>query len=311
MTLRPEDVLRLPCPGPVLKAAVSAACREKPLPTAPPSIRSLRRRAACLAAELSLRRWLDQHQLPYDLRLDTPLTAPEHPQLYLGGRRVRVHLFLPRGAAAAERLHRQPHRLLTVPLPRPESEPDGLPLAPPDLLVFVTLIGFPVPLSALAPQASHSSPPTTRLASPPEWFRTHLLRCPAVELRYDGQHSLDLHLIAWIGPRPVTHRLALPPQQAVLVSGEVGRVVWLQTSQSPDGALQMTSSAGLRWRLSPGRWHALPLPSAEVLLAGWCTCRELEARLQRAQVAGQSTPWRELRPLSDLATRLRRRLPAP
>lgn len=290
---------------------MSAACRERPHPTAPPSIRSLRRRAACLAAVLSLRRWLEHHQLPYDLRLETPLTAPEHPQLYLGGRRVRVHLFLPRNTASAERLHRQPHRLLTVPLPRPETQPDGLPLGPQDLLVFGTLIGFPIRLSTLAPPLARSSPPTTYLASPPEWFRAHLLRCSALQFRYDGEHSLDLYLIGWIGPRPVSRRLTLPPQHPSVVSGQMGHVVWLQTSQSPEGALQLTSSSGLRWRLPPGRWHALPLASAEVLLAGWCTRQELEARLQRAQVAGQSAPWRELRPLSDLAARLGRRLPAP
>lgn len=285
-------------------AAVSAACRERPRPGISPSIRSLRRRAACLAAELSLRHWLDQHQLPYDLRFETPLTAPEHSQLYLGGRRALLHIILPHSAAAVQRLRHQPSRLLAATLPRTDLQPDGLPSAPQDLLIFGALIGFSAPHAPVDPRPSRSSPLTVYLASPPEWFRIPLGRCPTVEIIHDGQDRVNLRVIAWLGSKPVTRRLTLRPQQPFVLSGELGNVLWLQSARLPDGLLQFACPSLLRWKLSPRRWHALPIHPAEVLLVGWCTRRELEARMRQALLSAQPARWRALRPLAELAARL-------
>lgn len=287
-------------------AAVAAACRERPHPGAPPSIRHLRRRTATLLGELSLRRWLDHHHLPYDLRLDTPLTAPEHPQLYLGGRRAELLITLTPGHPAARASRHRPHRLLAGALSRPAPAAPGLPPAPQDVLVFGALTGLAVPDLPSDPAAAPPSLPCPLVASPPEWFRNHLSRASAVEVRHLGYRSLELRIVAWRGTTIITHHLSLQPQCPSLLAGEIGHITWLHAPQPPDGPLLMTVPSRLHWKLRPTRWHTVGLHSAEILLVGWCTRQELEALLLQRLHAARPACLADLHPLADLAARLRR-----
>ncbi len=286
-------------------AAVAAACRERPRPGAAPSIRDLRSRAATLLGELSLRRWLDHHHLLYDLRLETPLTAPEYPKLFLGGRRAEVLITRTPGPAAARALRRQPDRLLAGALSRPPLATPGLPPAPQDILVFGALTGLAAPDLPTAQAAAPLSLPCQLVASPPEWFRRHLNRASAVEVSHLGHRSLELTIIAWRGTRTIAHRLSLQPQRPSVLTGEIGQITWLHTAQPADGPLLMTSPSRIHWTLRPTRWHNVCLHPAEVILVGWCTRQELEALLQHRLHAAQPARLADLRPLADLAARLR------
>ncbi|MEW6567504.1 MAG: hypothetical protein AB1449_04930 [Chloroflexota bacterium] len=288
----------------MIRAATAAACRER-LPTGVAhSPRQLRRRVAHLAAELALRRWLDEQGLPYDLRLETPLTAPDHPHLFLGGRRVDIHIILIRSTRAIQALRSHPHGLLAWSLPGPAPTPAGLAPTPHDLIVFGILIGNLAPGLRQARIACDAGLPCALVASLPEWILSRLTGHSAIHLHYLGSRTLELDLVAWRGGKPSTHHVLLPPGDTTALPPGAGGIAWLHTTQLPDGPIELSCPFGPHWRLTPARWNNLWIYAAEILLAGWRTRQEVEALLRRDLAGRHPTRLADLRPLADWLTRL-------
>ena len=76
---------------------------------------SLRRMVAEAAVELAFRRYLTEHEVPFDVKGATPFTDPDHYDVSLAGRRCEVKTFFIRHREQALQIKHNPQILLNVP----------------------------------------------------------------------------------------------------------------------------------------------------------------------------------------------------
>jgi hypothetical protein len=297
MTISPEDLVHLPwdesltlagvtyLERTLVRALASAAC---------PSPSDLRGQVASVAADLALRRWLDEANVPYGLIGDEPFTRPEWPRLAVGGRRLVLHTSLVSSRRAIRRLRRSASIALEAPAAIVRSRLEAAELSEGDLVGFALSLALETRTLTDLERATAARQPIHLLAAAPRPLG-HVpsaaadlgvvsLSSPAGPCDVILQGLLPDHgewsAPARLGPSPAYQS---PPLHALMALHALHR--------PPGPILICTASRPDPWRLHPGEWTNLWLYGIEILLLGWSSIREFRAR---ATSASPSIPFPEL-----------------
>ena len=102
----------------------------------------LRRIVAGVAVELAFRRYLSEHEIPYDVKGATPFTEPDRYDVSLGGRRCDIKSFLITYREQISKMRRCPNIVLQAPALVPSDQHAGDGHLDSDLYLFAFLPGL-------------------------------------------------------------------------------------------------------------------------------------------------------------------------
>ena len=92
-----NDFIRIPYTPDLSTSGIAYACRSLPHTynrMGGSNTKRMRRIVGGIAVELAFRRYLGEHQIPFDVKGATPFTDPDKYDVSLGGRRCDVKSFM-------------------------------------------------------------------------------------------------------------------------------------------------------------------------------------------------------------------------
>jgi len=282
----------------------------------------LRKIVAGVAVELAFRRWLDANEVPYDLLGATAFTEKDKYDLRLGGRRCDLKSFLITRRDDIRELRRDPGWLLDAAALVPEDQLLGQSLADGDVYAFGFLAGLETRQRDELEKAVQAGQPLQLVASPDAdaWLGRGLWRpLGPLALKTNLLAPLEVEIGGQGADRSaVVERLLLPPRERVETQHEFYSLLYLQVDRLPEGQLGVHSPALRETHvITPAQWHNIWIYGMEVIIAGWLTkgdfrshSRRLPAgsrvkQYARTQTTNYALDVRHLRPIRDLATRVK------
>src|SRR5688572_10475541 len=143
--ISPSDLIHLPYTRDLTEGGIAYAVRSLPYTYnrmgGSPYDR-LRRIVAGVAVELAFRRYLSEHDIPYDVKGATPFTDPDRYDVSLGGRRCDIKSFLITHREQISNMQRCPNLVLQAPALVPSDQHAGDSLLDSDLYLFAFLPGL-------------------------------------------------------------------------------------------------------------------------------------------------------------------------
>jgi len=126
--ISPSDILHLPYTHNLTEGGIAYALHSLPYTFnrmgGSPNDR-LRRIVAGAAVELAFRRYLSDHEIPFDVKGATPFTEPDRYDVALGGRRCDIKSFLITHREQISALRRNPQVVLNAPALVPSDQHAG------------------------------------------------------------------------------------------------------------------------------------------------------------------------------------------
>ena len=320
MSLKPQDLIRLPYDDSLTSAGVTYACRSMHYSHSTSrrvSGHRIRRSVASVAAELAFRRWLDAEDVPYRLIQATPFTRPNHYTLTVGGRRLDVRSIFITSRRQIRRLRQDPSWLLKIEALIPIDHLASDFLSAGDPYTFVIIAGLETRTQAELQWALAAAQPSFLLAIPPDhaWRQIQPQRSlgklmlrnndpQSIDIEFCGQHA-DHHLIS--------ERLTLLPGQQTELPIDLASLLYIHSTHPLVGIINVHSPTLRRtWSVGPQSWSNIWIYGLEVFLAGWCTKRAFQRSSQFLPAGSQTRlgrhtrndnralPISQLRPIREL-----------
>lgn len=323
--LFPADILRLPYDDSLTRAGVEYAKKSlhytynrMHLPPGP----RLRKIVAGVAVELAFRRWLDANDVPYDLHGATAFTEKDRYDLRLGGRRVDLKSFFLTERETISALRRDPTWLLDAAALVPEDQLASAKLDDGDVYVFGFLAGLEARQQAETRQAEAAGQPLELVATLPDegWLgRPKWRSLGALAYKSNCGAPLELEVGGQARNRAaLTETLLLSPGTRLAGQQRYYALLYLRASRAPEAEVGVHSPVLERTHLvRPVDWHNIWVYGMEVFIAGWLTKGEFLAlgrrlpagarvkQYPRTQTANRAVLAQDLRPVADLAARVR------
>jgi hypothetical protein len=283
----------------------------------------LRKIVAGVAVELAFRHWLEAQGVRYDVEGATPFTERDRYDLRLGGRKCDVKSFLVSDRRRIAEVRRDPRVLHTAEALVPEDQLHSESLAESDLYLFGFLAGLETRGAGELQRALQAEQPV---------YLLHTFE-PARWRGAEKWQSLGRLVLKADTPRPVVvevggqdrgraalaEPVSLPPRTRIETAHEFYSLLYLHVDGLPGGAVGVHSPK-LRQTLlvPPGEWDNIWIYGLEVFLAGWLTKAEFRERSRRlparsavwqyarTQTDNRAVPVTGLRPVGELAERMRR-----
>jgi hypothetical protein len=319
------DLLRLPYDDTLTRAGVEYAKKSlhytynrMHLPPGP----RLRKIVAGVAVELAFRRWLDANEVPYDLHGVTAFTEKDKYDLRLGGRRVDLKSFFLTDREAITALRRDPGWLLDAEALVPEDQLASAKLDDGDVYVFGFLTGLEARQQADTRQAEAAGQPLELVATLADdvWLgRSKWRTLGALALKSNCGAPLELEVGGQARDRgALAETLILPPGTRVVAQHRYYALLYLRAFRAPEAEVGVHSPNLQRTHVvRPVDWHNIWVYGMDVFVAGWLTKGELLARgrrlpagarvkqYPRTQTANRSVLVQDLRPVAELAARIK------
>jgi hypothetical protein len=322
MTVGPADLIHRPFDPTLTQAGVTYAIRtlaHHPASSPSATISLMRRRVVQTAAELAVRRWLEDEGVGYLLLGDSPLTEPAHRSLLLGGRTVCVSAQLVSARDSIRGLQSAPGVFLETERLEPPRVSASQAAAEAAIVLVVLLVALQARTREDIQRAHASGQPSALIALPPgrPWTHPPAHRSlGSLAFSAHGNAALEIEVTGvQAGLVPIQHRFSLQPHSPYEDSPALHAVRCLCVDRLPDGPLTLRSTATRRtWHVPVNRWTNLWLYGREIILVGWSAAPlylpDTTARQHRYNGAGTGRPGAplylsDLRPLSDLLRRLR------
>jgi len=327
MSLKPQDLIRLPYDDSLTLAGVTYACRSMHYCQSPNrrvSAHRIRRSVATVAAELAFRRWLDSEDVPYGLIQATPFTRPNHYTITVGGRRLDVRLIFITSRQQIRRLRQDPSWLLQIEALIPIDQLTSDFLSRGDPYAFVIIAGLETRTQAELQRALAAAQPSFLIAIPPvrAWRQIQPKRSLGqLMLRNNDPQSIDIELGGQLADRRlISERLTLLPGQQTELPIDLASVLYIHSTRPLAGIINVHSPTLRRtWSVGPQSWSNIWIYGLEVFLAGWCTKRAFQSRAhflpagsqtrlgRRTRNDSRALPISQLRPIRELVERIDQR----
>ena len=327
MSLKQQDLIRLPYDDSLTSAGVTYACRSLHYSQSTShrvSAHRIRRSVAAVAAELAFRRWLDAEDVPYGLIQAAPFTKPNHYTITVGGRRLDVRTIFITSRRQIRRLRMDPSWLLQIEalIPIDHLASDFLSIGDP--YAFVIIAGLETRTQAELLRALAAAQPSFLIAIPPDraWRQIQPERSLGqLMLRNNDLQSIDIELGGQLADRRViSERLTLLPGQRTELPIDLASVFYIHSTCPLVGMINIHSPTLRRtWSVGPQSWSNIWIYGLEVILAGWCTKREFQCRAhflpagsqthlgRRTRNDSRALPISQLRPIRELVDRIDQR----
>jgi hypothetical protein len=319
------DLLRLPYDDSLTRAGVEYAKKSlhytynrmhlEPGPR-------LRKIVAGVAVELALRRWLEANEVPYDLLGATAFTERDKYDLRLGGRRVDLKSFFITDRDDITALRHDPSWLLDAAALVPEDQFNSHKLEDGDVYVFGFLAGLEARQQADTRRVLDVGQPVELVATfvDDDWLgRAQWRSLGTLTLQNDGPLPLELEVGGQGRDREaIVEPLVVPAEARAAMTARLYALLYLRAFQPPPTRVDVRSSALNRTQsVLPTDWHNIWVYGMDVFIAGWLTKGEFRERSRRlpagsrvkqyprTQTVNRSLPIRDLRPITELARRIK------
>ncbi len=317
--LTAADILRLPFTPDLTEAGIAYAIRSLPYTydrMGGSPFNRLRRIVAGVAVELALRRYLSEHDIPFDVKGATPFTDPDRYDVALGGHRCDVKSFLITYREQITEMRRNPGVLLNAPALVPLDQHVSEGHSGHDLYLFAFLTGL---LAAsqddLKKVIAAEQPHYLVHVMPNEWYRPRVW-CPLgpLTLKSDSDAALTLEIAGQDEGRGFLMRsVTLPPRQRVVLKDPFFAVTSLHIHHPIDARLGIHCPAYKEAHIvNPLEWGNIWVYGMDIYLTGFMTRDEFRRRAgliqpgtrvfqyQHTQVRNLAVPVSELKPLHEL-----------
>jgi hypothetical protein len=281
----------------------------------------LRRIVAGVAVELAFRRYLSEHEIPFDVQGATPFTDPDRYDVSLGGRRCDIKSFLITRREQITEMKRNPQIVLNAPALVPSDQNAAEGHSDHDIYLFAFL---PALLAAsqddLQKAISKNQPYFLVHAMPDAWVRpSGWNSLGALVLKSESDETQVLEIGGQDAVRKMRSlEVELPPHTRIRIDDRFFSVAYLQSKFLPGARVGIHSPARKETHLvGMLEWGNIWIYGMDVLLAGWLTREEFNRRAHpiqegtrvfqydRTRTKNLAVPVSDLKPLPDLLERVR------
>ena len=281
----------------------------------------LRRIVAGVAVELAFRRYLAEHEIPFDVKGATPFTDPDRYDVSLGGRRCDIKSFLITYREQISEMKRNPKAVMTAPALVPSDQHAAEGRSDNDIYLFAFLPGLIAASQADIQKVSAANQPLYLIHSMPEsWARpSQWSPLGKLVIKSEAETPITLEIGGQDAGREMRSvSVDVPPGIRVEVNDDFFSLTYLRTKTIPEARVGIRCA---RWNethlIGALDWGNIWVYGMDILLAGWLTREEFSRRAQpiregarvfqydRTRTKNLAVPISELKPLSNLFERVK------
>jgi hypothetical protein len=281
----------------------------------------LRRIVAGVAVELAFRRYLSQHDIPYDVKGATPFTDPDKYDVSLGGRRCDIKSFLITYREQISKMRLNPNIVLQAPALVPSDQHAGDGHSDYDLYLFAFLPGLITTSQDDFKRVITADQPHYLIHAMPESWARPSTWSPLgrLALKSESEETQIVEIGGQDEGREMRSRLVeIPPHTRVELEKGFFSVSYLHIKSAPDARIGIHSPTRRETYLIGGMdWGNIWVYGMDILLAGYLTREEFSRRASPVQAGARvfqynqtrtknlAVPVSDLKPLSELFERVK------
>lgn len=266
-----SDLLQLPYTPDLTEGGIAYALRS--LPHGSLSYDRIRRTVAGVAVELAFRRYLSQHDIPFEIKSATPFTEPDKYDVSLGGRRCDIKSFLISHRDQISEMRHNPDVILNAPalVPSDHHTVDGH--SDNDLYLFAFLSGLIAASQNDLKKVIGTNQPHYLIHAMPEAWRKPFNWNPLTPLALKSE-SDEKMLVEVSGQDEgrgfVTRLVNLPPKMRVTINDPFYSLASIHVKNIPSARLGIHSPAHQEVHIIPPLdWGNIWVYGMDIYLAGY------------------------------------------
>ncbi len=280
----------------------------------------LRRIVAGVAVELAFRRYLAEHDIPFDVMGATPFTDPDRYDVSLGGRRCDIKSFLITYREQIAEMKRSPQIVLNAPALVPSDQNAAEGHSAYDIYLFAFLSGLVASSQEALKKVIAANQPTYLIHSMPEsWARpSGWNSLGALVLKSESAITQIVEVGGQDAGREMRSlRVEVPPRTRIKLDEGFFSMAYVHIQNQPEARIGI-HSPGLQEThlISPMDWGNIWVYGMDILLAGYLTREEFSRnaspvlpgsrvfQYDRTRTKNLAVAISDLKPLSDLFERV-------
>lgn len=281
----------------------------------------LRRIVAGAVVELAFRRYLSEHNIPFEVKGALPFTDPDRYDVSLGGRRCDIKSFLITYRDQISEMKRNPQVVLRAPALVPSDQNAGDGHSDNDLYLFAFLSGLVAASQDDMKKASEASQPFYLMhAMPDSWTRPFTWSpLGALALKSDSEQTQIVEIGGQDEGRATRSQVVeVPPRTRVQIEDGFFSLSYVHIKSAPNARIGIHSPIRKEtYIIGEMDWGNIWVYGMDILLAGYLTREEFKRRASFIQAGARvfqydktraknlAVPVSDLKPLSDLFERVR------
>ena len=319
-----SDLIHLPYTNDLTEGGIAYALRSLPYTYnrmgGSPYDR-LRRIVAGVAVELEFRRYLTEHEVPFDVKGATPFTEPDRYDVALGGRRCDIKSFLITYRHQISEMKRNPEIVLNAPALVPSDQNVAEGHSEKDIYLFAFLSGLIAASQDDLQKVIYKKQPYYLVhAMPDVWVRPSRWNpLGTLVLKSESAEPQTVEIGGQDEEREMrTSIVELPPNTRVEINDGFFSVTYIHSKSLPGGRIGIHSSTRDEMHIiGTSDWGNIWVYGMDITLAGWLTRAEFNQHAKpiqegarvfqydRTRTKNMAVTVRDLRPISDLLDRVR------
>ena len=280
----------------------------------------LRRIVAGVSVELAFRRYLGEHEIPFDVLGATPFTDPDRYDVSLGGRRCDLKSFLIMHREKISEMKRNPQIVLNAPALVPSDQHAAEGHSPYDIYLFVFLSGLvAASREDLRKVIAGRQPHYLIHAMPESWARpSNWNPLGSLVIKSESQTTQSIEIGGQDAGREMrTVTLKVPPRTRVKVAEGFYSVAYIHLQSQPEARIGIHSRALQETHLiGPLDWGNIWVYGLDILLTGYLTHEDFSQnassilpgsrvfQYDRTRTKNLAVTVSDLKPLAELFERV-------
>ncbi|MDQ3004923.1 MAG: hypothetical protein M3R47_06010 [Chloroflexota bacterium] len=318
------DLLHLPYTRDLTEGGIAYAVRSLPYTynrMGGSPYERLRRIVAGVAVELAFRRYLSEHDIPFDVKGATPFTDPDHYDVSLGGRRCDIKSFLITYRHQISEMQRDASVVLKAPALVPSDQNAGEGHSDNDLYLFAFLPGLIAASADAMKKVVEAQQPFYLMHVMPDAWTRPVTWTPlgALTLKSDSEQTQIVEIGGQDEGREMRSRVVeIPPRRRIQIEDGFFSVSYIHIRSAPNARIGIHSpTRNDTCVVEALDWGNIWVYGMDILLAGYLTREEFKRRASFVQAGARvfqydrtrtknlAVPVSELKPLSELFGRVR------
>jgi hypothetical protein len=281
----------------------------------------LRRIVGGVAVELSLRRYLGEQNIPFDVKGATPFTEPDKYDVALGGHRCDLKTFVTSKRNQISAVRANPDLILRAPALIPSDQFVSESRSDQDIYIFAFLLGLTTNSPEDIQKAQEARQPLYLVHVPPETWSRPAAWVPLGEIvmKSECTFPIMIEIGGQDGERDfITRTVRLDPLKRMELPADFFSITYIHVDQIPNARIGLhPADRGETHLIAPLEWGNIWIYGFETWLAGWIAHEEFRRKsstivagsrvfqYSKTQTKNHSVPVTDLRPLVDLFARVR------
>ena len=317
-----SDLLHLPHSRDLTEGGIAYALRSLPYMyqrAGASRYDRLRRVVAGAAVELAFRRYLSEHDIPFEVKGALPFTDPEHYDVTLGGRRCDIQSYLITYRDQISAMRRDPQVVLKAPALVASDKHAAEGYSNNDLYLFAFLSGLVAASQDDMQRVIAGNQPHYLIhVMPDSWVRPQTWNpLGALVLKSDSEETQIVEIGGQNEGREMRScNVELPPRTRIQIKAEFFSLTYIHMESIPNARIGIHSPIrGETYIIGPMDWGNIWVYGMDILLAGYLTREEFNRRASHIQAGARvfqydktrtkslAVPVSDLKPLSELFER--------